>query len=123
MYFPDFSSTLENLDLKKTGASILEKNLDFLRGIYKHFMENISPITTTGLVLETYLEHCTPKEITPEMSEYLSRMTLRTLVGLPSININTKKKDAIKKLEGSISWITKEKIDVTEFIREMRESE
>lgn len=123
MYFPDFVSILDNLDLKKTVASILEKNFDFVRGIYQDVIKNISPITTSKSMLEISLEQCILREITPEMSEYLSRMALRTLVGLPPIEIDTRKKDAMKKLEGSISWMTKEKIDVTEFIREIRERE
>jgi len=123
MYFPNYSSILDNLDLRKTGTSILEKHFDFLRGIYKGVIENISPTTTTKLILETSLEQCIPREITPEMSEYLSRMALRTLVGLSPIEIDTRKKDAMKKLEGSISWMSEEKIDVTEFIRGIRERE
>ena len=123
MYFPDFSSILDNLDLKKTGASILEKNFDFLRGVYKGIIESISPITTSESMLETSLEKCILAEITPEMSEYLSRMALRSLFGLPSIGIESKDTDAIKKMEGSISWLTKEKINVTEIMREIREVE
>lgn len=123
MFFPDFSPIADNLDLKKTVVSVLQKNFDFLRDVYKRSMENFSPTVTAQLILKSSLERCTPKDFTPEISEYLSRMALRNLVGLPSFEINVKKKDAIEKLEGSISWITKEKIDVTEFIREMRERE
>lgn len=123
MYFPDFLSIADNLDLRKTVSSVLQKDLNFLKEMYKRSIENFSPAITAQLVLESSLEQCTPKEITPEVAQYLSRMALRNLVGLPSLEINTKKKDAIKKLEGSISWMTKEKIDVTELIREIRERE
>lgn len=123
MYFSDFWSIADNLDLRKTVSSVLQKNLDLLRAMYTRNIENFSPPITARLILESSLERCTPKEITPEMSQYFSRMALRNLVGLPSLEMNTKEKDAIKKLEGSISWMTKEKIDVTDFIREIRDRE
>lgn len=123
MYFPDFWSIADNLDLRKTVSSVLQKNLDFLREMYKRNIDNFSPPITAHLILENSLARYTPKEITPEMSQYLSRLALRNLVGLPPLEMNTKEREAIKKLEGSISWMTKEKIDVTDFIREIRERE
>jgi hypothetical protein len=122
MYFlPDFSLTFKNLDLRKVSNSILSKNFDLLIGIFKRLIETVSPVDTAEFMLESSLKHYIPKEITPEISAYLSRITLRSLFGLPSIGISSRDKDAIRKLKGSISWISKNKIDVTESIRKMRE--
>lgn len=124
MYFlPDISSVFKTLNLKDTIDSIWDKNLDFLKGLYKRLEESIVPFESAEKMLITSLEQYATKEMSPEMLDYLSRMTLRSLVGLPLVPISTKNKDAIRELEGSISWLTEEEIDVTEFIRKMREAE
>lgn len=124
---PNLLSVFETLNLKDIVNSILDKNVDFMKGFYKRLEENsarsIIPSETTKKVLITSLEQYTPKKLTPEMLDYLSRMTLRSLVGLPTVPVATRDKEAIKELEGSISWVTEEEIDVTEFIRKMRELE
>ena len=121
--FPDFSLILKILDLREASYYILEKNLDILKTIYKGLEESIVPSKTTQRMLATSLEKYTIPKISPEMMDYISRMTLRSLVGLPLVPIGTKNKNGIRELEGSISWLTEEKIDVTEFIRKMREAE
>jgi len=122
-FFPDFSPILKNFNLIKTIDSILNKNFDFVREMHKYVSENFSPANTAKSMLKSSLELYIPKEITPEVGEYLSRMALRTLVGLPIIGITVREVNAIKELEGSISWLTKDKIDVTELIRRLREGE
>jgi len=122
LYFlPNISSVFKTLKLKDTIDSILDKNLDFLKELYKSLEESIVPFKSAEKILMTSLEQYTTKGISPEMLDYLSRMNLRSLVGLPPVPISTKNKDAIRELEGSISWLTEEEIDVTEFIRKMRE--
>lgn len=117
----DVSSVFENFDLRKTGNIILMKSFDFLERMLGNTSKT-SPSNTAEVVLKSSLQQFIPREMTPEMSNYLARVALRTLVGLPPIEINARDKDAISKLKGSISWISKEKIDVTEIIREMRDS-
>lgn len=53
--------------------------------------------------------------------DYLSRLNLRLLIGLPA----SFKEDsqAIKTLDGAISEVTNEKMDVTEKIRRIRDNE
>jgi predicted regulator of amino acid metabolism with ACT domain len=116
----DVSSLLENFDLRKTANIVLMKSFSILEGILGG-AERTSPNHVASAVLESSLKHLIPKEISPEVADYLSRNTLRSIVGLRPIEINTTDKDAIRKLKGSISWLSKEKIDITEIIREMRE--
>lgn len=117
----DVSSIFENFDLRKTGNIILMKSFDFLEGMLGN-VGKTSPSNTANVILRSSLQQFIPREMTPEMSNYLARVALRTLVGLPLIEITAKDKDAISKLKGSISWISEKKIDVTEIIREMRDS-
>jgi len=56
----------------------------------------------------------------PYQEDYYSRANLRSLVGLTPLF--EEDPQAIRSLEGAISNITKEKIDVTEFIRNMRDN-
>ena len=56
----------------------------------------------------------------PHQGDYYSRLDLRLALGLsPVFEENP---EAIRSLEGAISNITKEKIDVTEIIRNMRDN-
>jgi len=116
----DVSSVFESFDLRKVANVVLIKSFSFLAGIFGDAGET-SPNHIASAVLESSLKHLVPKEMTPEVTDYLSRSTLRSIVGLSPIEINTMDKDALHKLKGSISWLSKEKIDVTEIIREMRE--
>jgi len=116
----DMSAVFEDFDLRKVANVVLMKSFSFLEGIFGDAGE-ISPNQIASAVLESSLERLVPKEITPEVTDYLSRNTLRSIIGLSPIQINTIDKDAIRKLKGSISWLSKEKINVTEIIREMRE--
>ena len=116
----EVSSVFENFDLRKVANIVLMKSFSFLEGIFGDTGE-MSPNHIASAVLESSLKQLVPKEITPEVTDYLSRNTLRSLVGLSPIDINTRDKDALRKLKGSISWLSKEKIDITEIIREMRE--
>jgi 5,10-methenyltetrahydromethanopterin hydrogenase len=116
----DISAVFENLDLRKVANIVLMKSFSFLEGIFGDIGET-SPNQIASAVLEGSLKRLIPKEMPPEVSDYLSRNTLRSIAGLSPIEINTMDKDAIRKLKGSISWLTKGKIDVTEIIREMRE--
>jgi len=111
------------LNLKSRVEFILEKNLASLTASYGSLKENIAPSETTKRMMISSLKPYVLREIPPETVEYFSRMTLRSLAGLPPIQISTKNRNAIKELEGSISWITEGEIDVTEFIRKMREVE
>ena len=116
----DVSSVFENLDLRKTADTILMKSLGFLeRAIGFTIKQSQNHIAEA--VLESSLKHLIPKEMSPEISDYLSRTALRSMIGLMPIEVGARDKDAILKLKGSISWLSKEKIDVTEIIREMRE--
>ncbi|MCJ7634548.1 hypothetical protein MUP77_19420 [Candidatus Bathyarchaeota archaeon] len=116
----DVSSVLENLDLGKVASAVLTKSFSFVEGFFGDTRET-SPSFIASAVLENSLKQLFPKEMTPEVTDYLSRTALRSIVGLSPIEIGGRDKDAITKLKGSISWLTKEKIDVTEIIREMRE--
>jgi len=113
------SSGFGNLDLGKTANIVLE-NLDFPKKIFGYTIET-SPDHVAKAILENSLKQFVPEEMPPEVSDYLSRNTLRSIVGLSPIEIGTIDKDAIRKLKGSISWLSKGKIDVTEIIRQMRE--
>jgi hypothetical protein len=117
----DISAGFEDFDLRKVANVILGKSFSFLEGIFGDTGET-SPNHIASAVLESSLKQLIPKEMTPEVTDYLSRSTLRSIVGLSPIEVNTVDKDAIRKLKGSISWLSKEKIDVTEIISEMRES-
>lgn len=114
------SSGFGNLDLGKTANAVLSRSFDFLERVLGYAIET-SPNHVAKAILENSLKQLVPKEMPPEVLDYLSRNTLRSIVGLSTIEINTIDKDAIRKLKGSISWLSKEKIDVTEIIREMRE--
>jgi hypothetical protein len=116
----DVSSVFQDFDLGKVANVILMKSFSFFEGFFSD-TEEISPNHIASVVLENSLKQLVPKEITPEVTDYLSRNALRSFVGLSPIGINTKNKDALLRLKGSISWLSKEKIDVTEIIREMRE--
>lgn len=59
----------------------------------------------------------------PKVEDYSQRLILRSLVGLPYISLSDERPTAINELSGSISWIVRKKINVTEFLREMRDSE
>jgi hypothetical protein len=113
------SSGFANLDLGKTANAVL-RSFDFLEKVLGYAIET-SPDHVAKAILENSLKRLAPKEMPPEVLDYLSRNTLRSIVGLSPIEINTIDKDAIRKLKGSISWLSKGKIDVTEIIREMRE--
>jgi len=117
----DLSLALENLDLGKVASAVLTKSFSFVQGFFGDTGET-SPSFIASAVLANSLRQLIPKEMTPEVTDYLSRTALRSIVGLSPIKIGSRDKDAITKLKGSISWLTKEKIDVTEIIREMRES-
>ena len=56
----------------------------------------------------------------PQQEEYYSRLSLRLALGLPPVF--EEDPEAIRSLEGVISNITKEKIDVTGIIRNMRDN-
>ena len=56
----------------------------------------------------------------PHQEDYYSRLSLRLALDLPPVF--EEDPEAIKSLEGAISNITKEKIDVTEIIRNMRDN-
>lgn len=116
----DVSPVFENFDLRKVANIVLTKSFSFLEEIFGNAGE-ISPNSIASAVLESSLKQFVPKEMTPEVSNYYSRMSLRTLVGLPTIDINDRDDDAILRLRGSISWISKKKVDVTEIIRDMRD--
>ena len=113
------SSGFGNLDLGKTANAVLG-SFDFLERVFGYTIET-SPNHVAKAILKNSLKQLVPKEMPPEVSDYLSRSTLRSIAGLSPIEINTIDKDAIRKLKGSISWLSKGKIDVTEIIREMRE--
>ncbi len=117
----DFSASLENLNIEKTANTMFAKRFEFLRHVYDSLIGEISPDRTSSIVLETSLKRFFHKELTPEVSNYYSRMSLRSLVGLPVIDINGRDNDAVPRLKGSISWISKKKVDVTEIIRDMRD--
>jgi len=117
----DFSTSLENLNIEKTANTMFAKRFEFLRHVYDSLIGEISPDRTSSIVLETSLKRFFHKELTPEVSNYYSRMSLRSLVGLPVIDINGRDNDAVPRLKGSISWISKKKVDVTEIIRDMRD--
>lgn len=57
-----------------------------------------------------------------EPGDYYQRLYLRSLVGLPPVPKAKAEKASIKNLKGCISWISTSKIDVTELIREIRDS-
>jgi hypothetical protein len=116
----DISLGFGHLDLRKTANNVLLKCLDFVQKALSSTIET-SPNQTAETVLENSLKQFIPAGITPEVADYLSRNTLRAIVGLPPIQINATDKDAIRKLKGSVSWLSKEKINVTDIIREMRE--
>jgi len=116
----DVSLALQNLDLGKTASAILIKSFSFVEGFFGDTTE-ASPSFIASAVLENSLKQLIPKEMTPEVTDYLARTALRSIVGLSPIDIGSRDKDAIIKLKGSISWLTQKKIDVTEIIREMRE--
>lgn len=117
----DLSKGLENLDMGKIANTQFIKGLDFLRSVFGSVIGEASMDRTASIVLETSSKYLLPKDLTPEMSNYFSRIALRTLVGLPIIDINDRDKDAVHKLKGSISWISKKEIDVTEIIRDIRD--
>lgn len=117
----DFSASLENLNIEKTANTMFAKRFEFLRHVYGSLIGEMSPDRTSSIVLETSLKRFFHKELTPEVSNYYSRMSLRSLVGLPVIDINGRDNDAVPRLKGSISWISKKKVDVTEIIRDMRD--
>ena len=53
--------------------------------------------------------------------DFNARLSLRSMLGLsPAFREDT---EAIEQLSGSISWITREKIDVTNMLRKMRDNE
>jgi hypothetical protein len=97
------------------------KSFEVLRHVYDSLMGERSPDKTSSTVLEASLRHFFPKELTYEVSNYHQRMSLRSLVGLPAIDINYRDNDAILRLKGSISWMSKKKVDVTEIIRDIRD--
>jgi len=117
----DLSKVLENLNIGKIANTLLIKGLNSLRSMFSSVIGEASIDITASIVLETSSKCFLTKEMTPEMSNYFSRIALRTLVGLPVIDINYRDKDAVHKLKGSISWISKRKIDVTEIIRDIRD--
>ena len=54
-------------------------------------------------------------------SDFNARLSLRSMLGLsPAFKEDA---NAIEHLSGSISWITREKIDVTSMLRKMRDNE
>jgi hypothetical protein len=116
----DISSVFGNLDLGKAANAVLSESFGFLAKAFGCDIET-SPNHVAKAILERSLKRLIPKEMAPEVTDYLSRNTLRSIVGLSPFEINTRDKDAIRKLKGSISWLSKEKIDVTEIIRKMRE--
>ena len=107
----DFSEILNSFDLSKIVDSVFMDNYVFLKNVYNNIISKIGIDNSVSILLKP----------TPEMSEYTSRMALRSLVNLPPIGMNTADTNAIKKLKGSISWFSSEKIDVTETIREIRD--
>ena len=58
--------------------------------------------------------------LVPIQEDYRSRLSLRLALGLSPVF--KEDPDAIRSLEGAISNITKEKVNVTEFIRNIRDN-
>lgn len=77
-----------------------------------------------NVILETdmLLKQTTLKTmIGPE--DHYQRLYLRSLAGLPTIPRTTNEDhSSVADLKGCLSWISKGKIDVTELIREIRDS-
>lgn len=57
-----------------------------------------------------------------EPKDHYQRLYLRSLVGLPTIPKAGADLASVRDLKGCISWVSKSKIDVTELIREIRDS-
>jgi hypothetical protein len=109
----DFSKIINSFNLSKIVNTIFTDNYNFLKNIYDNISSKVTISignSVTGLINPT-----------PEMSEYVSRMALRSLVDLSPIGMTIADENAIRKLKGSISWFSAEKMDVTETIREIRD--
>jgi len=112
----DFSKIVDSFNLAKMANSIFMTSYTS----FKNFIKKAVPNNSIANVLTPPLSFISRK-MTPEMSEYASRIALRSLVGLSPLATNTLGANAVKRLSGSVSWISAEKIDVTEVIRELRD--
>jgi len=79
-------------------------------------LERIANLNTDVLIKHIPLKYM----LKPE--DHYQRLNLRLLVGLPLISQKDESPDNIVELGGCVSWISKNKIDVTELIREIRDS-
>jgi hypothetical protein len=96
---------------------------DLLRPIEKA-AQYISTKFEHNVVLETdmLLRQTTLKTVIGSEDHY-QRLYLRSLAGLPTIPRNIGGTySSVTDLKGCLSWISKGKIDVTELIREIRDS-
>ena len=116
----DFSKVLDSFNFAKVINSIFMDNYLYLRNLCNNIIGKVSQSNSIRTMLKPTL--CVqPEEKYSEMTEYASRIALRSLVNLPPVDANVADINAIKELKGSISWISKNKIDVTEVIREIRD--
>jgi hypothetical protein len=96
---------------------------DLLRPIEKA-AQYISTKFEQNVILETdmLLKQTTLKTIIGQEDHY-QRLYLRSLAGLPAIPKTTDESfPNATELKGCLSWVSKRKIDVTELIREIRDS-
>lgn len=102
-------------------ASIVfpSKTLSPVKEASEYLLEKLedSPLFDTDMLLKQIL----PKPMLIPEDRY-KRLNLRLLVGLPPISKQDENPESIKELGGCISWISKNKIDVTELIREIRDN-
>lgn len=96
---------------------------DFLHPI-ERAARYISTKFEQNVVLETdmLLKQTTPKTFIGREDHY-QRLCLRSLAGLTAIPKTIDENQAsVTDLKGCLSWVSKRKIDVTELIREIRDS-
>lgn len=111
----DFSKIFDTFNLSKIVNSVFMNSYTSFKDMTKKIIPDNSVINVLNPSLGL-----APPEITPETSGFASRIALRSLAGLPPI-APAQKTNTIEQLSGSISWLSKEKIDVTEVIRELRD--
>jgi hypothetical protein len=107
----------------KEGLNSMLFPSDLLHPIEKA-AQYISTKFEQNVVLETdmLLKQTTLKTVTGPEDHY-QRLYLRSLAGLPMIpKTATGNRSNVDDLKGCLSWISKGKIDVTELIREIRDS-
>jgi len=103
-------------------SNIIEAIQNLTIHITNLFITALRPYGVDSYIEGTRILHKQMLELIPPIDkENYARMNLRMLLGLsPSYKEDP---EAIRSLSGSISWMVKEKIDITESISNMRDYE